>query len=311
MSDADEVSRSIEHIRTISDSFMRRMAIRKLATVRDARVVDFLVELLGNRDDKTRSVAAEELRNFAEQRAVEPLINALEDKEYSVRAAAALTLGALRDSRSVRPLIPLLVDANGDVTAAARNALAQLGTIALPELIAVINNPIRDHSGAALRAEVAKVLGRIKNPAALEFIVDGLKLDHYATRSDYIRALEFLGDPRAAPALLDIVFHTHHSWDRAAAAEALGKIGTASELRPLTQAAGGKGIPLRWLEMLLERCAKDAALDDLTNLAQFGAATNLNYVWDGDQQAIRSAPGDTTKLRKLAADELVRRGVSR
>jgi HEAT repeat protein len=117
--------------------------------------------------------------------AVEPLLRLLRDSDDEVRNFAAVMLGSIRDLTAVAPLIESLGDPDVNVRHAAATGLGQIGA---PEAVLPLV--------AALRSEPW-----LQYPA--------------------INALAEIGDPRATPALLELI---DHELLGGAVIEALGRL---------------------------------------------------------------------------------------
>src|SRR5262245_50277573 len=146
-----------------------------------------LLEQLAEPDAERRSEAAVELANLQDRRAVEPLIAALHDANELVRANAAWALGQLHAERAFDSL--LLAIRDGRVDSIGLEALSLI-------------DPHR----------------------AVEPLLQQLRATAWGRRWHAARELYFLGDQRAADALLDLLQHDLDTRVREMAAQALGKL---------------------------------------------------------------------------------------
>ncbi|MBI4488900.1 MAG: ATP-dependent metallopeptidase FtsH/Yme1/Tma family protein [Deltaproteobacteria bacterium] len=87
------------------DVFIRGRAVIEFGTLKDARAVDPLIEVLRTDDDwGIRENAVKALASIKDARAVGPLIAALKDPHKDVRLNAVLALGGIGDKQAIRPL---------------------------------------------------------------------------------------------------------------------------------------------------------------------------------------------------------------
>ncbi len=92
----DDVNSLIAVLKHKKDSRVRAKAVEALGKIRDARVVEPLMQALNDEHWDVRRKAAWALGNMGEI-AVEPLIQALNDEHWDVRRKAAWALGNIGD----------------------------------------------------------------------------------------------------------------------------------------------------------------------------------------------------------------------
>jgi HEAT repeat protein len=131
--------------------------------------IESAIALLKSPDLQIRQVVAYLLGEAGDRRAIEPLIETLADPHVGVRGAAANALGKLGDRRAIPRLEALLMDDNRQLVIWAAFALTRLG---------------EDYYHVLLNA---------------------LRSDDVHIRRSGILALEQSGNPRAIPALLDLL----------------------------------------------------------------------------------------------------------
>ena len=135
-------------------------------------VASLLNDLKSNQAE-VRRMAALKLGKTQDSRVVETLISALRNSESQVRAAAAWSLGELGDARAVEPLIYLFRDNDEDVRMTAASSLSpELSAFALEPLINLLSNLTES---SQVRVTAAWALFEIKDPAALDILIDNLK----------------------------------------------------------------------------------------------------------------------------------------
>ena len=91
----DDVNSLIAVLKHKKDSRVRAKAVEALGKIRDARVVEPLMQALNDEHWDVRRKAAWALGNIGDVRGVEPLIQALKDEYSDVRRQAARSLAAL------------------------------------------------------------------------------------------------------------------------------------------------------------------------------------------------------------------------
>ena len=163
---------------------------------------------------------------------VEHLIQQLASGFSWTRSNACKELGALGDVRAFEPLLQRLGDEDSYVRAAASEALGKLGFGAEAQLLSEALGA-KTKAVEQLRARIAGGEERLWRPllAALA--------DSEAHRAAVSRLLGALGDVRAFEPLLQRL-GDEDSDVRAAASEALGKLGFRAEAQLLSEALGAK-----------------------------------------------------------------------
>jgi HEAT repeat protein len=212
---------------------------RMLGEIGDARAVEPLVATLGDNDLWLRQTAAEALSQLGwepaddKQRALnaialkkwdeverlgaaalEPLLARVGDKDKQVRRAAARTLGRLKDSRAVAPLSIAVQDQDMGMRQAAANALGEIGD---PGAIEPLITTCRYHDDSGRAA--ADALVQIGSPAVAQ-LVAALARDESRSRAAW--ALGEIGDARAIEPLTAIL---HDPKVRATVVRALESLG--------------------------------------------------------------------------------------
>jgi len=156
---------------------------------------DLVKELIHEEDWKRMNATAELLKRGPE--AVRHLLVVLADENPRVRAEAALMLGRIKDRAAGVPIVKLLTDPEPIVRTAAAEALQHVADdAALAALVRLLEEPEPRDTAAA-------VLGRLKDPGALEPLVAMLKSQDPTARRMAAEALEQLADPRSADAWIE------------------------------------------------------------------------------------------------------------
>jgi len=173
------------------DWVVRREAVITLGEMGDERCVEPLARGLRDGDWQVREVAIEAMGQVGSP-AVDTLLKLLLD--WDVRKYAILALGKIRDERVLDPLMQQL--RNDEFKDDAINALVELGEPSVPKLIAALKD--KDEN---VRKSAVLALGRIKNSAALDPLIEMLGDKDWFTRLTAAAALESIGDERGREAI--------------------------------------------------------------------------------------------------------------
>lgn len=208
---------------TDSDWRVRQASARALGCIKDVRIIEFLSNALKDPKIDVRLSATEALGEIQDFLVVEPLSLALKDRDWHVRMAAVKALSHIKDARVVEPLIATLDDVSSDVTSAAKAALHDVNNVIVVHLLTKrltdVNSPIYQH----LRA--ADTLAEF-GPPSLKPLITGLSDKDQSVRFSAAEALGQIKDPRAVEMLLDTM--KKDSYSRIATAKALVEIGNLS-----------------------------------------------------------------------------------
>jgi HEAT repeat protein len=144
------------------------------------------------------------------------------------RATAAGALGRMADVAAAPALIAALSDSDADVAREAAASLGSLGNAAAVEpLIAVVN----DRGGyyhVVVRIAATRSLGQLRDPRAVVPLLNAIGDPVAEASAEAVRALAWFPDPRALPALLEVIRNEHGfylSGTRRAAILGLAQVG--------------------------------------------------------------------------------------
>jgi HEAT repeat protein len=186
----NRVDKLIADLQSTGSYVSRRDAATALGEIKDPRAVEPLLLAVKESAAGVRSEAAKALGEIGDPRALQPLVVALKDTNAGVRSEVAVALGHLHDPATVEPLIAALKDSN----AGAATALGMIkDTHAVEALVAALRDPDN-----AVRSEALKALSGIQDPRAAE-AATGARLDELmATLKDHRSTPEAAGERRAA-----------------------------------------------------------------------------------------------------------------
>jgi aminopeptidase N len=269
-----------------------------------------------------RIEAAEALGKLGDDKSVEALAAALRrDPFWGVRAEVAETLGKLRTTRALEALLSgleetrdhrarrAIVSALGQFRAPEQAELAGRAAAALGDLLAK-GDPSYFVEGAT-----ANALGRTRASGAFEQLTAALDRPSWneIIRSNVLRGLAALGEPRVAGVLAEWVDRSKPIQARAAAAEALGTLGSdhrldSGEARGQIVSALLSALDDPWPPV---RRAAARALGALGEQSALGALERLEAAeLDGNlvraarlaAQDIRSGKSSSDELKQLHTD---------
>jgi HEAT repeat protein len=159
-----------------------------------------LIQLLIDSKPEVRRAAATVFKRMLDKRALIPLIQALNDPEPSVRLLVLEAIGNLRSNQAAEALInAALGDTEKQVREQAVKEVLNLGVSAIEPLAIVFRG--KEPAKRTLAAEILIKMGCI----SLGPLIDALHDQQPEIRRIAAEALGEIGDPRALPALEDIV----------------------------------------------------------------------------------------------------------
>jgi len=169
----------------------------------DAAQISTLIAALNDEAKQSRDKALRDLVKIGGP-AVPELLLALENPEMRVQLAAAEALGSIRDPRAADPLVELLDSPALDLAGAVMQALARIGPPALPALLEAL-----EKTNSTVRVRAVRLLGASRDPGAAEPLIGLLNKDRSTgVRVEIATALGKIKDRAACDALLDAL----HDW---------------------------------------------------------------------------------------------------
>ena len=161
--------------------------------------ISYLIKALGDSNKNIAYFAASALGDVHDEEVVRPLVRALGDEYWPVRRNAADSL--MRLARfSISTLVNYINDENSDVQYWVFRILEQVGGEHLEEIIMKLKKGNDEE-----RLFAAKAIGAIKDPRAVEPLIDALTDGHEWVRLYAAIALGEIGDRRALTHLISIL----------------------------------------------------------------------------------------------------------
>ncbi|MDX1385238.1 MAG: HEAT repeat domain-containing protein, partial [Thermoanaerobaculia bacterium] len=263
---ADAVPALVEALAAAADRRSRALVVRTIDRIGDACAVEPLIDLLSGADEELRGPvirslarlgdaravapiaahlehepeAAEALADIGDPGAVRPLIEALDRADVPVRTGIVEALGRLGDERAAPALGRALTEEeDDDVWRAVVAALGRLrGERVAADLIAQWHE--LSAKGTKGLCPVARALGEIGDPGALEVLVPALEHRDFHVREAAIAALSEIGDAGAFDGLVAVLDREPRL--AAMAAVALANIGDERAI-PHLERRIGDGLP--------------------------------------------------------------------
>src|SRR5258708_140591 len=194
-----DIQAALEALRT-GEEAVRRKAVDELGGSGHPEAIPLLLLAVADESWPVRQAAAEHLAAFPLRTLLPALEAALRDHENAALRNAAIETYVRLGAAAVSPLLTLLGDADEEV----RNfAAVMLGSLrdrhAVPALIAALRDP-----DVNVRHAAAASLGQIAAPQAVLPLIEALKSEPWLQYPP-IHALREIADPRAAPALLELL----------------------------------------------------------------------------------------------------------
>lgn len=253
-----------------ADVYVRQQAAEALGRLGDPAAIGPLIEALGSADAAVRSKAAWALTQFGEP-AVEPLLQATVDDDADLRWRAAEVLDRLGNRDA---LLSMLKHPDPAIRVRTIQALSRAEDA---EAIGLLAQMLGDEVGVVRRL-AAEALAGFGEPAVrvlLEAMDDAAAVQK---RQAAAEALGLMKSERAAGRLVALVLRDVEPGVRAAAAEALGRIGVKGAMTVLEQAARGGPVEVR-----------AAAVMALGRIGSGAAFAHLAAALRDESPAVRSA----------------------
>jgi HEAT repeat protein len=175
---------------------VREHVVKTLGEFKDHRAIEPLMGTIQDPNPEVRAAAISVLGTIKDPRAIQPIINALDDYSEKVRLQAVTVLGSSSSTQVIQPLIAKLNDPAAQIREAAGQALLdlkwkpanseekgqycliqrnwanciELGEPAVAPLIAELKQ-----SDSTIKVPVARTLGEIKDPRAIEPLIEYLE----------------------------------------------------------------------------------------------------------------------------------------
>lgn len=169
-----------------------------LGCIGDCSCLDFLLDMLNEKNTLTRSRVLRAVGRLGDARACEAMMEATRDGDSQVRENAIWGLGELGDARAIEVIKPFLDDKIGRLRAQSAWALARLGDYQSFDSILKL---LKD-ADAHVRAWSARALGKFKDARAVQFLVDSLATNDQLVRAGVVWALGEIGNDSAMDIIL-------------------------------------------------------------------------------------------------------------
>lgn len=207
-----------------------------LAQIGDARAFEALLGLIGHPDAAVRQAAIAALNSLGHPDMPQHLVELLQEPDPLVRESAVKIAGYFAFDECVALLLERCHDADENVRRAAIELIPYLEDVSVLEALAqALEDPT-----PKVRASAVRALGQMESAIAFPYLLRALKDSDAWVRYYAARAIGWHGYPEAVEALEELVFCDPAYPVRAAAIEALGRVGgthAVAILAPLIEAA--------------------------------------------------------------------------
>ena len=183
-----------------SNSYVRGFAATALAELKIEPAVEVLVSTLRDESQFVRWRSAQALGILGHKEGAHVLVVTLKDKDEYVRAAAAKSLGQIKAEDSQDGLVAALTDEHWLVRLNTRDALLEMGELAVPRLIKALND-----QDPHTRWQAAWVLGRIKPEEAIQPLVEALEDTDWMVRDEAAVSLFRMNSEKATGLLVKAI----------------------------------------------------------------------------------------------------------
>ncbi len=226
----DEIAPALGEALDCGNRNVRVLACNCIGTLGLVELVPGLLDLLEDQDEVIRAAAVNALARLRHVDAIRHIVRLLADRSSVVREAvlAALTQldpsavsDALLRECSARPALRSLaldvmrVNPHVNQLGFLRDCVSATDPLLRAKAMAVITTqlgaqvvdflrPLLADSNDDARRAIVIALGQIRNPTTIEILLQQVETD-VATRTEAIRSLIALGDPAAAPRLLEML----------------------------------------------------------------------------------------------------------
>lgn len=287
---------------------------------------------------QVRATAAEALGELKSQNAIEPLITLLQDNEPQVQIAAIQALGKLGNLQAVQPLLTLLQGNNPDLQNQVVCALGDIGDPrAVEPLIDILefkrNQP---YQSFVVQRTAIQALGKLRDSRACEPLIDLLRIREDRNEFKWVQrtvadVLGEAGDPTAIEPLIELLKDTSTNAltqdyrnlgtiesDNAllkAIVQAIGRLGDGKIVGQILQLIEKKETAETAVAVLyhvLEQRTNEIATENLRAISRLdGVVARRSTTGDGTTFRQEETTMDCSSIKKLAQQELIRRGLQK
>jgi HEAT repeat protein len=210
----------------------RDRLISVLGEIKDSRAVAPLIGLLKDQNHHVREQAVAALGKIKEPIAIDPLSDLSTDQYEGVQMMAVKALANFEDPGAAHALIKFLNADNKGVKSEAVLALVRAGDIVIDQIIKELVNRNNDYG---MRSSCADTLAQIKDPKAVQPLIETLKSVDSSLRGASARALGKIKDLRAVHPLINALGDSD-ALVRLRAVQALAELKSPLSIEPLINA---------------------------------------------------------------------------
>ena len=205
-------------------------AVEGLFILKRPDALPHLAKLLSHKNEDLRMKIVTAIGQIDDVKAVKPLSAVLQDKKVNIRMAVLEALARYGEPAQ-EAVIPAVKDRNSSVRVEAANVLRRLGN---EDALSALGEILSD-SELKVRIAAVSAIGIIGGEKSVELLMRACDDKHPVVREYACGILGAWGDPRAIPALHDVLQNDPEQDVRIAAASALTEIGDSISLRVLNE----------------------------------------------------------------------------
>ncbi len=214
-----------------SDSCTRAKVAEALGKIGDQEAIKPLILHLNDNSYDVQAKVIGALGELGNTLAVTPLIKKLNSENKNVIWETIISLGKLRDREAIEPLIPFLDNPNPKIRLKVLDAFEKISD---PSIVTNLLTTLEDDD-PNIRAKTVEILGLIGDKNISHYLLKKLD-DVQLVRLEAIRALGILRDPEALDKLLDLLNNEPIN-SKKEIILALGKIGNKKAVKPILELA--------------------------------------------------------------------------
>jgi len=283
MFNREDVAQTLEEQLGDRNRAVRRAALEALARMPGERNIGRICGLLADPDLDVQSRAVDVVVKLRHPDTIKHLVEVLKDESEFARRSAVEVLNEIAEPKSIKYLLQVLDDDDWWVRSRASDALAKIGG---PKVMDAVLELVGDKN-ENIRRSAIEILNQTKDERAVNHLITATRDTDWWVRERAADALAEIGNPKAAPALVEMLEGDPRSVP--AALRALGRLGRREVL--------AKVLPL------LDRPEKEIRVEAMQTLSKLTDAASADNVRPR-LQAIATGADDT--LAKIASEAVAR-----
>ncbi|HBB33627.1 MAG TPA: PBS lyase [Cyanobacteria bacterium UBA8803] len=284
-----------------ADSELTIVTAGAIAQIGDIQAFEPLLSIIGHPDAAVRQAVIAALNSLGHPGMAKRLVDSLQDANPLVRESAVKIAGYFAFDECVALLLERCSDPDERVRRAAIELLPYLENIPMLPLVAWA---LEDET-PKVRASAVRVLRQMESAIAFPYLLDALNDSDAWVRYYAARAIGWHGYPEAVERLEELIFSDPVYYVRAAAIEALGRVGGAqavSILAPLIETPDSNSDLVRTTLIALGQIGHPNSLPPLFSALQ--SSDPEQRIWAIQALEQRGGIGVEGALQTIAATDI-------